>query len=139
MNSVGIVYDSMTPAVKTQVVRDFIMLASEFSDLACYDVSGKMDTSYLDQLGVPLTTVPPVLYVVYKTGDGWPETPPGVPRVERDLKPSTISQQLSGEPSVGYFLPPQGRNGPNLTERYLNRSAPKGKGVVNPLVLLLWS
>ncbi len=139
MNSVGIVYDQMNDSVKTQVVRDFLMLSAEFSDLAYNDAGGSMDKSYMEQLGIPATDDPPVLYVVYKTEDAWPQTPGNVPRVERDLRPDDVGPRLDGSPSVGYYLKPQGRSGANLTERYLNRSAPRGKGVVNPLVLLLWS
>ena len=139
MNSVGIVYDKMTDAVKTQVVRDFLILSGEFSDLACCDTAGLMDTSYLEQLGVPMTDNPPVVYIVYKTESAWPQTPPNVQRVERDLKLYDDSPKFSTSPSPGYYLKPQGRDGANLTERYLNRSYPKGRGVVNPLVLLLWS
>lgn len=139
MNSVGIIYDQMTDSVKTQIVRDFLMLSGEFSDLAYHDPAGSLDKTYMDELGIPATDDPPVLYVVYKTEDAWPKTPPNVPRVERDLKPANAGTSLSGEPAPGYYLKPQGRSGANLTERYLNRSAPRGKGVVNPLVLLLWS
>lgn len=138
MNSVGIVYDEMTDSVEAQITRDFLLLSGEFSDLAYFDQKGEVSKEIMDQLGIPKTEIPPILYVVYKTGDEWPSTDHTIERVERDLKPDVQGPKLYGDPKVGYFLKPQGRPGANLTERYMNRSYPRGKGVVNPLMLLMW-
>jgi hypothetical protein len=138
MNCVGIVYDEMNQSVEAQVTRDFLLLSGEFSDLAYFDQKGEMSASLMEELGIPKTDALPNLYVVYKTGEKWPYTDPGITRVERDLKPEVKGPLLDCNPQVGYFLKPQGRSGANLTERYLNRSYPRGRGVVNPLMLLVW-
>ena len=138
MNSVGIVYDQMNDNVEAQVTRDFLLLSGEFKDLAYFDQKGEVSTEIMYELGIPKTDVPPILYVVYKTTDEWPQTDPSVQRVERDLKPEVNGPRLDADPRIGYFLKPQGRSGANLTERYLNRSYPRGRGVINPLMLLIW-
>jgi hypothetical protein len=43
----------MTDSVKTQIVRDFLMLSGEFSDLAYHDPAGSLDKTYMDELGIP--------------------------------------------------------------------------------------
>lgn len=138
MNSVGIVYDKMNDNVEAQVTRDFLLLSGEFTDLAYFDPKGEVSAEIMYELGIPKTEVPPILYVVYKTGDEWPSTDPSIQRVERDLKPEVNGPRLDTEPRIGYFIKPQGRSGANLTERYLNRSYPRGRGVVDPMMLLMW-
>lgn len=138
MNSVGIVYDKMNDNVEAQVTRDFLLLSGEFTGLAYFDPKGEVSAEIMYELGIPKTEVPPILYVVYKTGDEWPSTDPSIQRVERDLKPEVNGPRLNPEPRIGYFLKPQGRSGANLTERYLNRSYPRGRGVIDPLMLLIW-
>ena len=130
---VCIVYETMNESVKVQVLRDFLRLSCEFA-VSIADPKGLMDKALLDEIGITqaLPGSPVALYVVYKTGEKWPQTPNEIPRVERDLCPPDGSPTLSGEPRVGYFLKPQGRSGANLTMRYLNRSYPRGRGFVQP-------
>lgn len=125
MNSVGIVYTEMNDSVKAQLVRDFLILSGEFTDIAYFDQSGSVDKSIMEELGIPKTNTLPVLYLVYKTGESWPYTDSSVPVVQRDLKPPNVGPNLDPEPRVGYYLKPQGRDGANLTERYLNRVYPR--------------
>lgn len=138
MKSVGIVYDQMTTDVQAQIVRDFLILSCEFDDLGYLDPSGQVDTSIMEELGVPKGVGIPELYIVYKTGKVWPTTDRSVERVERDLSPPNANITLSGEPRIGYYLKEQGRPGANLTERYLNRSHPQGRGFVSQWMLHMW-
>jgi hypothetical protein len=130
---VGIVYDRMTESVKAQVLRDFLRLTGEFQ-VSYSDQKGLMETSIFDILNVTKASEgsPIALFIVYKTGEEWPESPLEVPRIERDLCPPDGSPSLSGEPRVGYFIKPQGRTGANLTLRYLNRAYPRGRGLLQP-------
>lgn len=137
MTSVGIIYDEMTEDVKAQITRDLIILNAEW-DFDLVDPAGKLDISILDMLGLKTTVELPSIYVVYKTGDEWPPSPLGVERVERDMCPSDGSPRLDPNAHVGYHLKPQGRDGASLTERYLHRSYPRGRGIVDPFVLMLW-
>lgn len=138
-NIVGILYDRMTDDVKAQITRDFLLLGCEFRDIAFLDKDGAMDSALMAELEIPrVTEGKPTLYIVYKTGKEWPDSPSDVVRVERDLCPSDVANKLDPTPRVGYYLKPQGRTGANLTERYLNRSYPKGKGFVNQWMLHMW-
>lgn len=82
------------------------------------------------------------LYIIYKTGDAWPEieTPETAKVVKRDLVSPVLNQKLRADPGIpGYFqLKPLGRVGRNLTQYYLNKQAPRGKGVIDPAILMLW-
>jgi len=139
MTVVGLIYDQMTDDVKAQIVRDLLILNGRW-DVAARDVTGNFDMSVLAGIGVAVETEKlPELYVVYKTGKEWPKSPTGIPAVNRDMCPDTTTDTLDFNEKVGYYLKPQGRDGANLTEMYLNRAYPKGNGVVDPLVVLLWS
>lgn len=141
MKTVLILYDTMTEAVKVHITRDFLLLAGEFTGLAYLDPAGQVDQALMEKLGVeraPADTEP-IMNLVYKVVD-WPEVDEVVPTVKRDLSPQVnIQRVIQQDNNMGHPLKPQGRPGANLTERYLNRSYPKGRGVHNPLVLLLWS
>lgn len=135
-NVVLLVYDKMTESVKAQILRDLLLLSGSF--LVSYrDKQGLVDDSILNQIGVIKAedTAPDDLIIVYKTGAKWPVYDKMITTVERDLCPNDNGQRLDDEPRIGYYLKPQGRNGANLTERYLNRAYPKGKGFVMPWLL----
>lgn len=146
VNSIGVVYDKMTDAVELQILRDLFILQSAYSDLYVNDPAGKMDLQLLEQISIGPTQDQPVLIIQYKDGPEWPDVDhwfPGLATkasiVQRDLAPEPNGPTLDGGPHVGYYLRPQGRNGANLTELYLNRSHPRGTGVTDPLVVFLWS
>ncbi len=137
MTSVGLIYDQMNLDVQTQIVRDLLVLAGDFK-FDVFDQQQQFDTNLLKQLELKSTEIPPSLYIVYKTGETWPKSPAGITTVQRDMCPPQEKMSLDPNPKIGYYLNPQGRDGANLTERYLNRSYPRGNGVVNPLITLLW-
>jgi hypothetical protein len=136
-NVVGIVADKVNEDVKAQVVRDLIILSAQW-DLVVNADPEFADDRMLEKLGIDRSDAPPTIMVIYKAGDKWPETELDCPVVKRDLKPAASAGRLDGDPHVGYYLRPQGRDGANLTEMYLNRAYPKGKGVVNPMISLIW-
>jgi len=138
MSTVGLVYDKLTDDVLAQIVRDLLILQGGW-DFDVNDVSKEISPGWIASLGLGETLTSPDLYVVYKVGDTWPEVPNGSQCVKRDLKVTDAGIGLDPGPKVGYYLKPQGRTGSNLTERYLNRAYPKGRGVIDPLVMLLWS
>lgn len=134
---VGLVYDRMDSRVELQVLRDVITLSQKWN-IAVNDAGGNVNLELLRLSGVELTDDEPVLYLVYKTGEEWPYSEPGVQVVRRDLQIKKADTHMNPNPEVGYFLRPQGRDGANLTELYLNRTAPRGNGLSNALVVLLW-
>ena len=136
--SVGVVYDVYTEDVQAQIVRDLLILLGQW-EVAVYDPANQIDQSFLDQLYVEKTSQKPDMYLAYKTGEKWPKTPLGVEVVKRDLNPEDVGIELDLEPKTGHYIREQGRDGASLTERYLGRSHPKGNGVTDPLVVMLWS
>ena len=137
MNCVGIVYDELNSTVEVQIVRDLLVLGGQW-DIAVNDLGGKVDPKLFSEMGIPQVTSPIELCIVYKFGKDWPEHPEGVETVERDLHVSDVEVGLDPEVKIGYYLKPQGRDGANLTERYLNRSYPRGRGIIDPLVTMMW-
>ena len=142
MSTIGIAYDQMNESVYAQIVRDFLCLASEFPGLKYSDPAGQMNKSIMEDLGIDNAgpNDVPTLNIVYKVGTEYPEYDERIRTVRRDLCPHDTAPSLTqnDDNKVGYYLKPQGRAGANLTERYLNRSYPKGRGVTNPLVLMMW-
>jgi len=136
---VGIQYDEMTDAVELQVLRDLMILTGEWKDIWVNDPAGQMDEQMLAQIGVSKTRDQPTIVINYKVGPEFKHVDTDRIVVERDLAPRDEAPRLDGDPGIGYYLKPQGRDGANLTELYLNRSHPRGNGVVDPIVTLLWS
>lgn len=136
-NSVGIVVDcAITNDLLAQVTRDLLVLKAEF-DVDLYDPERKVPASLLSTLKVSYTDKAPDLHLVYKVGEEWPAAPDGVV-VKRDLCPSSLETKFDADPKIGYYLKPQGRDIPSLAEQYLNRAYPKGTGIVNPMIVMLW-
>ena len=142
MTTISVIYDQMNENVRAQIVRDFLCLASEFPGLKYYDRAGQVNKSLMEELGIDNASKDdvPVLNIVYKAGTDYPDYDDEINTVRRDLCPHDTAPSLTqnDDTKIGYYLRPQGRAGANLTERYLNRSYPKGKGVTNPLVLMMW-
>jgi len=134
----GIYYDKLTSSIAAQIVRDLLAVSREY-EFSVLDTGGKFEKSLLQELGIPFAeTGKPELAVVYKEGEAWPAYPEDTTLVKRDLMISKKKQTLSTENKIGYFLKPQGRVGPNLTERYLNRAYPKGKGFIDPALYWMY-
>jgi len=134
---VGIVYEKMDSSIELQVLRDLTTLAAKWP-IAVNDKGGDLNLELLRLSGIELTRDDPVLYIAYKTGDEWPYTPTDVQSVRRDLQIPEATLRLDPNAQVGYYLRPQGRDGANLTELYLNRTAPRGNGLSDAMVVLLW-
>ena len=138
MHVVTFACDQYTENVEVQLTRDLMILLGEW-DLALWDPKKVFSESILQQLGIRRAGGSNIaLCISYKTGDEWPETPTDVPVVERDLKPNDRGGMLDSREHVGFYLTPQGKGVTNRAEFYLNRAHPRGKGVANPLVTLLW-
>ena len=136
-NTVSLISDGLNEDLSAQVIRDLLILSGQW-DLRVNADQSLVSDSTLDQLGLERTDADPTIQIVYKIGDAWPQSNLSCPRVKRDLKPAKSADALDTSPHVGYYLRPQGRDSANLTEMYLNRAYPKGKGVVNPMVSLIW-
>ncbi len=136
-NPIGILYDEFTDQVQLQILRDLILLARSW-ELCIYDPGHEIDPALIDASGLTLTDAAPKLFLIYKTGQTWPSAPDGVVTVKRDLMPHPADLKIDPNPHVGYFLAQQGRDGANLTERYLGRSAPRGMGLSNFMVQYHW-
>ena len=139
MSSVGLFYDAYSPDLQVQILRDLVLLDLEFDGaFTVYDDKGLVPKEVFDSLNIRKDGSPPELAVRYKVGEAWPKVPRGVEVVDRDLTPKQSESNIDPNVKPGYYLREQGRTGSSLTERYLSRSAPRGKGVVDNLVLLLW-
>jgi hypothetical protein len=93
--------------------------------------------SIAQALDIEISNQRPELFIVYRV-EAWPKIPLNVKCVKRDLKVSKADIGIDPNPKIGYFLGEQGRNGANMTERYLNRNAPRGKGLADPMIVLVW-
>ena len=134
MHTAQLFYDCLDEQVIAQIVRDLLVMGGEWEvgvDLRNLpDADQNTLKPFLAELGIAPSFGKPELYLVYKTGDEYPQHPIDCPVVERDLNPTGSDLRLDTEARIGYYLKPQGRDGANLTERYLNRSYPKGRGYV---------
>ena len=134
MNVVSLIYDVLNSQVQGQIVRDLLALKSydpfvNTKDIELYGL--------LDALGIAKTDQPPSLKIIYRVTN-WPAPMPTGTLVKRDLKPSPLETKIDPNPQIGYYLTEQGRSGANLTERYLNKNAPRGRGIVDPMILQVW-
>lgn len=136
-NLVGLLYDENTNAIQSQVARDIMALAIDHPNMEV--LSSDFDW-LVEGLGVKVVAAgTPSLYIRYKTGKDWPPKPDTGIVVDRDLVPEKSETLLhQDDQAVGYFLKPQGRDGRNLTNLYLNRIGPKTRGIVDPLLVMLW-
>ena len=135
-NVIGILFDELGSQIQCQIVRDLMILKGKWEDIEL-NSQDLTTISIAQSLDIPITSQPPIMYIVYRVKD-WPRVPAGVKRVNRDLKVTEADIGLDPNPKIGYYLPQQGRDGANLTERYLNRNAPRGKGLVDPMLMLIW-
>ena len=135
-NVVGILFDEMNSQVQCQITRDLMTLHGEFD--VEVNTNDHAVQQWLGSLQIPPTTAQPDLYLVYRVKD-WPAVPAGAEIVKRDLKPRSADISIDPNPKIGYFLKDQGRPGANRTEQYLNRQAPRGKGITDPAVIMMWS
>ena len=141
LNVIRILSDSdIRDSILAQVTRDLMVLSLEFY-ISINDPDSLVPKTLLTELGIDVVDQEPDLWLVYKLGDVWPEPPQtedSAKQVKRDLKPTSIDLKLDGNGQVGYYLKPQGRDGPNRTEMFLNRAHPMGRGNMNPLITLFW-
>lgn len=137
---VAVVYDKMTSQIELQILRD-LMALSEKWPVMLHDEKDQMSPEMLNLANIDVSSDPPMLVIVYKDGDEWPDIPEPyavLPVIKRDLKPEELRTALDPNPKAGYYLREQGRDGANLTEMYLNRQHPRGNGVSDALIVLLW-
>ena len=138
-NVVGLYYDTYGPNVQVQILRDLLALEVEFDgDFDVYDDKGMVPPQLLEDLHLTKSGSPPTLAIRYRVGDEWPKVPQGIEIVDRDLHQENAPANLDTSQHVGYYLRPQGRDGASLTERYLSRAYPRGSGVTDTMLLLLW-
>jgi hypothetical protein len=134
---VGFLFTEFNDNVRSQLVRDLMILKGTW-DFAVSDPEAMLTDDFLSKLDLVRTQEKPTLLLVYKTTKDWPKFPYSIPTVKRDLEPSSAEIMLDPNPHVGYYLKDQGRDGANRTEQYLNRMHPSGKGIINPMVQMIW-
>ena len=134
---VQIIYDKLTNDTKAQIVRDLLVLRGECKiELNPKGLESILST--IEMLNINLVKKKAGFLIVYKYGDAWPEFDESIKHVERDMKPEKMDNNLDLNEHVVYVPDNRGvRNGVNLTELYLNRNYPRGKGVTNPWVPLI--
>jgi hypothetical protein len=135
--TVGLVYEDFNSQVELQILRDLWVLQQKW-DLAVRDYGGRVSSELLRLSNLETTEDEAGLNLVYKTGEEWPYADPDVQQVRRDLEVKEADIGLDPNPKIGYYLRPQGRDGANLTELYLNRTAPRGNGLSDALIVYLW-
>lgn len=134
---VGVVYEEFDDRIQLQVLRDLWVLTRQWP-IAINDYQGRISDELLRLSNVETTDEPASLNLVYKVGPEWPYADPDVQQVRRDLELKVKETRLNPNAEVGYYLREQGRDGANLTELYLNRTAPRGNGLSDAMVVLLW-
>lgn len=140
-HSVGLLWDTFTPAVEGQITRDIIALQSMGPRLPqlmaiCNDDSANR---VLSALGVKRSNAQALatLWITYRTKEDLVEAPEHATTViERDLYVPKEAGNLDTNAHQGYYLKPQGRIKP---ESYnLNRPMPSHSGQTDPMIVLLW-
>lgn len=141
MELIGVIFDEYSPSVESQLTRDIIALKSAYPRSE-FEVRCDTDDpeTLLRAFNVDMNNKgDPSLFLVYRTTEQWPPYPDENTHtvILRDLYVTEAYPTLSGEPSVGYYVPrEQGR--PIRDQLPLSRMGPKGKGAVDPAILLLW-
>lgn len=138
---VGLIYDDYTPSVESQIARDLIAIRDAYPREEFEVQATSMGPQKLLQaLGVAMVTEgEPSLYVVYKTTEFWPDHPNEDENtvICRDLYVSSVEPSLSQGVHPGYYVPTeQGR--PIREQNPLHKVAPRGKGIIDPAILMLW-
>lgn len=140
MLAIQIIYDQYTPAVEAQITRDLIALKSTHPKSEFAVICASNDTErLLESFGIPLYPKGTShLTLVYKVSDQWPDHPSETEAtvVMRDLYVYEDTLTVDGTPTVGYYMPEQGRSIPNQVD--LVKRGPTGPGGVDPAILLLW-
>ena len=139
----GLIWDTYTPAVEGQIIRDILALqaSSPKTEIAVVVPNGSAN-QLLNSMGIRhcLANSLATLWIVYKTKpDSDIEAPEHVDRtIERNLYVETKECLIDGDPHPGYYLKPQGRMAPPSMP--LNRPPPtNSRGVINPTIIMLWS
>lgn len=112
----GVQFDRYTPAVEGQITRDCILLLSnarhKYQDMVVVCLTEEPKRA-VEALGLTLDTDVSMAknWIVYKTGEGWPDVPDGTRTVvQRDLYAPTKRpdmQVLEPGQDTGYYLPPK--------------------------------
>jgi len=139
MFAIRLIYDTYTPAVEAQITRDLIAMKNaqpketlavicEMND--CEKIANVLDIALYAQGTARLN-------IIYKVGEQWPEHPDARDEIiiERDLYVSEEIISVDPNPSIGYYMPPQGRIIRDQVD--LSRQGPKG-GSIDPAILLTW-
>ncbi len=137
---VGLKWDTYTPAVEAQIVRDMMALQGQHANIAAV-IDDPSPSKMLQALGVkPVLNIHALatLWVVYRTKDEPFEVPEHAEQViERDLFSPEPKGMLNEGPHFGYYLKEQGRQGNGQLPT--NRSAPTSVGQTDPAIVYLWS
>lgn len=134
--TVGLLWDTYTPAVEGQLTRDIIALQQEGQIMVVCKNSNP--GRVLQALNVAIVDADTKFWIVYKTGEAHVEAPEGATTViERDLYVGHTKTQLDTREHAGYFMKPQGRIVPSPFT--VERPMPVHNGQTDPMVVLLWS
>lgn len=131
--NIALVYDELNSQVQGQIVQDLIALQNYNPIVSTKDIEL---FSLLEALNVPHSDNVADLTVVYCVR-AWPTPMPKGNVVKRDLRVKEYKGRIDTKPQNGYPLKEQGRPRSNLTQQYLNRNAPRGKGIANPFLVNL--
>lgn len=138
MKTVGLIWDTYTPQVEAQIVRDVIAMQSSTGNrpaqLRIWCLPDAMRA--ITALGVEAGTSEDVtLWVTYKTGEEPVDAPEdALEIIERDLYVPHKESTLDDNPHSGYYLRPQGR----IVNNKIRQLMPKHSGPTNPILVMLW-
>lgn len=138
----GVTWDFYTPAVEGQLVKDIIAMTQAkvkcTLKVACiHSQADRVFKSFgIERIGAETLAT---LWITYQTE----EEPVHAPDhahivVERNLyQPKSNGYINMVHNDKGYYLPPQGRIGPDSINMY--RPAPNGYAPIDPALIMLWS
>lgn len=142
----GLKWDTYSPAVEGQILRDCMALQAvashKYDELVIVCDSDKADP-VLKSIGLRRTNLPQRAksWILYKTGEEYPEEPEWCNTVtHRDLwqEPKASNLQVNDDDEAnGYYLPPQGRLAPDTIS--LLRPAPNGYVPTDPALIMIWT
>ncbi len=123
----------LSSGLEANALRDLTKIQSELGDFELKNTAGAAILSRM--LGVSVVEKEADFTIVYCSKPLSQETRNGLPEntLIRDFSQKEMSVDYSVN-SAPPHLREQGRDGPSLTQIYLNRAHPKGKGIADPFV-----
>lgn len=141
MKYLGILYDKYTPPIESQITKDLIAFKYYYgNDITVCTKNPNDIARALAALRIKVISdiSLPKVFIVYKTGEEFPETPDNCQEIiERDFYVDKANIELTSDPeNDGYFLPEYGK--PYISNMSRLHYRPNGYVPIDPSIRLLW-